>query len=46
MTVPEVASHCGASRQLVRYWCKRAKVDFAKVRATRIDKIWAREIRQ
>lgn len=44
MTVPEVASHAGVSRQLVRYWCKRSRVNFAKVRLTRIGKMWSREI--
>lgn len=44
MTVPEVAQRAGVSRQLVRYWCKRAGVNFAKVRAAKINSIWSREI--
>lgn len=45
MTVPEVAAHAGVSRQLVRYWCKRAGVNFAKVRAARIGRLWLRHMR-
>lgn len=44
MTVPEVAAHAGVSRQLVRYWCKRARVNFSKVRSARLAKLWARVI--
>lgn len=45
MTVPEVAAYAGVSRQLVRYWCKRANVSFAKIRSERIAKVWASEVR-
>ena len=45
MTVPEIAAHAGVSRQLVRYWCSKANLNFAKVRAARIGKLWGNTLR-
>lgn len=43
-TVPEVAELAGVSRQVVRYWCKVAKVDIGKARSLMLSKAWRRRL--
>lgn len=45
VTLPEAAQLAGVSRHLVRYWCKRADVEWKRVRTARIGMMWRKEAR-
>ncbi len=42
MTVPEAALLAGVSRQLVRHWCKQARIVIGQSRNARLAKEWRR----
>jgi hypothetical protein len=44
VTVPEAAALAGVSRQLVRHWCKRARIVIGQSRNTRIANEWRKVI--
>jgi len=41
-THQEVATLAGTSRQLVRHWCKRAKVNAPQARTRYLARLWQR----
>lgn len=41
----EAAELAGVSRQVVEYWCRRAGVDWQRIRRARLAKAWARGMR-
>jgi transposase-like protein len=46
ITVSEVAALAGVSRQVVRYWCKAARIDIGKARSLMLAKAWRRTLRR
>jgi hypothetical protein len=42
ITVSEAAALAGVSRQVVRYWCKSARIGIGATRAVMIGKAWRR----
>lgn len=46
ITPGEAAAHAGVSRQLIYAWCKRAKIDWKRARASRTGVLWFKAMRQ
>lgn len=44
ITISEAADLAGISRQLMRYWCKRARIDWQRIRRRRIAKAWRKAV--
>lgn len=44
ITIPEAAALAGVSRQLVRHWAKRSKVDWRRMRLTKLADAWRKEM--
>ncbi|TAL43827.1 MAG: hypothetical protein EPN91_05580 [Salinibacterium sp.] len=46
VTVPEAARLAGVQRQLVRYWCRRARIVPAKARDGLLAKQWRKVLNE
>lgn len=44
LTVPEAAALAGVSRQVVRYWCKAARIEIGQSREAVIARLWRRAV--